>query len=236
MELTASIVLPARIDPPAVTALAAALDAALRGPARVVVLTGASPDVFCHGLAIDTASDGAAATAAFADLFVALHRAPKPLLAAVDGAAIGGGLGLACACDWVVATDRATFGLPELLWGLVPAIIWPAITDRMAPHVARAWTISAHARTAAEAQPAGLVDDLVPADALDGAVRRGARTLSRLEPRALVRLRAWARDSRALPLADAVAEGARITGAMMIEPHVQARWRAFAEGEVPWSA
>lgn len=236
MELTASIVLPARIDPPAVAALAAALDAAMRGPARVVVLSGASPEVYCHGLAIDTASDGAAAPAAFAALFTALHQAPKPLLAAVDGAAIGGGFGLACACDWVVATDRATFGLPELLWGLVPAIIWPAITDRMAPHTARAWTIAAHTRPAAEARAAGVVDDLVAAGALDTAVRRGARALARLEPQALVRLRAWARESRALPMAEAVAAGARLTGAMMIEPHVQARWRAFAEGEVPWSA
>lgn len=237
MELTtATIVVPARLDPPAVTALASALDQAVRGPATVVVLAGATPEVFCTGLAIDAAAVGAAAPDAFAAVFAALHTAPKPLLAAVDGAAIGGGLGLACACDWVVATDRATFGLPELVWGLVPAIIWPVVTDRMAPHLARQWTLSACSRSAAEAREAGVVDEVVGADALARGIRRGVRTLARLETGALVRLRAWARQSRALPLAAAVAEGAAITGTLMNAPHVQTRWRAFTEGEVPWSA
>lgn len=237
MELTtARVTLPARLDPPSVVALAAALDDAMSSPARVVVLTGASADVFCHGLAIDAADDGAAATEAFAALFARLHASPKPLLAAIDGEAIGGGLGLACACDWVVASERSTFALPELLWGLVPAIIWPVVTDRMAPHVARQWTIAAHSRGAAEARAAGVVDDLVHGTSIDAAVGRAVRMLCRLEPEALCRLRAWARVSRAMPLADATATGARITAAMMTTPRVQARWRAFTDGEAPWCA
>ena len=237
MELTtATVTLPARLDPDGVVALTAAIEAALTGPARVVVLTGASADVFCLGLALDAAADGAPATHAFAALFARLHTSPKPLVAAIDGAAIGGGLGLACACDWVVATDRSTFGLPELLWGLVPAIIWPVVTDRMAPHVTRQWTISAHSRRAVEAHTAGVVDEVVADGTLDAGLRRALRTLARIEPRALARLRAWSRESRALTLADATARGARLTAALMTEPQVQARWRAFTDGEAPWCA
>ena len=81
MELTtARVALPARLDPPSVVALADALDRALASPARVVVLTGASANVFCHGLAIDAADDGASATDTFAALFARLHASPKPLL------------------------------------------------------------------------------------------------------------------------------------------------------------
>lgn len=237
MELTPALVtLPARLDPASVATLAAALAGALDDPAPVVVLRGAAPDTFCLGLAIDAADGGPASVRAFGDVLAQLHRAPKPLLAAVDGAAIGGGLGLACACDWVVATPRATFGLPELLWGLLPAMIWPVVTDRMAPHVARQWTLGAWTRPAGEAQAAGVVDDLVAADRLEAGVRKAVRTLARLEPSALPRLRAWMRESRALPLADAVATGADITGRLMTDATVQRRWRAFEEGGAPWSA
>jgi hypothetical protein len=80
------------------------------------------------------------------------------------------------------------------------------------------------------------VDDVVPGATIDAAVRRAVRMLGRLEPEALCRLRAWARVSRTLPLAEATAAGAGITAAMMTTPHVQARWRAFTDGETPWSA
>ena len=178
---------------------------------------------------------GAAPTHAFSDLLTTMHQAPKPLLGVVDGRAIGGGMGLACACDWVVATERATFALPELLWGLVPAIIWPVLTDRMAPHVVRQWTLSAHSRSAVEAHAAGLVDDLVPTRDLDRAIERAMRTLRRLDPDALRRLRGWARESRQHDLPAALQRGAEITAAMLRQPSVQRRWDAFAAGESPWS-
>lgn len=237
MELTPAIVpVPLRLDGASVDAFTTALDAAVRGPAPVVVLRAPAPGTFCLGLAIDDAGAGPASAESFAAVLTALHRAPKPLLAVVEGEAIGGGLGLTCACDWVLATPEARFGLPELVWGLLPAMIWPVIADRMAPHVARQWTIAAHTRTVDEAVAAGVVDAVVAADRLEPALRRAVRTLARLEPSALPRLRAWMRDSRALPLADAVAAGAAITGRMMTDATVLARWRAFAEGGVPWSA
>ena len=237
MELTcATVVLPPTLDPASVAALTRALDEALASPAPVVALTGAGPDLFCAGLAIDAATEGRDAMTAFATLLTTLHMAPKPLLAIVDGTAIGGGLGLACACDWVVATSRSTFALPELLWGLVPAIIWPVVTDRMAPHVARHWTVSAYSRDAATAAAAGVVDEVVDAAHLSAGRARGVRALMRLEPNALRCLRAWSRESRLLPLPDALHRGAAITTGLAGQPAVRARWRAFTDGEAPWSA
>ncbi|MBY0496955.1 MAG: enoyl-CoA hydratase/isomerase family protein [Cyanobacteria bacterium] len=231
---TATVRLPIDLDAASMAKLTRELQAALDSPAPIVMLIGADADTYCLGMAIGSSSGGAA-TFAFSDLLSALHRSPKPLLTIVDGRAIGGGMGLACACDWVVATERATFALPELLWGLVPAIIWPVLTDRMAPHVVRQWTVSAHSRSATGAQAAGLVDDLVPHDHLDRGMSRGLRTLRRLDPAALQRLRSWARESRHDDLPAALRRGAAITGAMVGQPSVQRRWESFAAGESPWS-
>jgi enoyl-CoA hydratase/carnithine racemase len=232
----ATVPLPVDLDATSIGTLTRALQQALASPAPVVMLAGAGPDTFCIGLAIASNRHSAAPTHAFSDLLAMMHESPKPLMAVIDGRCIGGGMGLACACDWVVAGDQATFALPELLWGLVPAIIWPVLTDRMAPHTVRQWTLSAHSRSAAEAQAAGLVDELVQSGPLDRAVQRGARTLRRLDAGALRRLRGWARDSRRHDLPDALRRGADITAAMLREPSVQRRWQAFAAGEAPWSA
>lgn len=238
MELTpaSTVRLPVDLDAASVAALTRDFHGALASAAPIVALVGAGADTFCLGLAVGSGVDGAAPTHAFSDLLTAMHQSPKPLLASVDGRAIGGGMGIACACDWVVATERATFALPELLWGLIPAIIWPVLTDRMAPHVVRQWTLAAHARSPVEAHAAGLVDDLVPGATLDRAIERASRKLRRLDPDALRRLRGWARTSRQYDLPAALQHGAELTAAMLRQSSVQQRWQAFAAGESPWSA
>lgn len=236
MELNAvaTVRLPVDLHAASIVTLTRDLQQAIASPAPVVVLAGASADTYCIGLAIGAAATGDVPTHAFADLLTTLHHAPKPLLAAVDGRAIGGGLGLACACDWLVATDRATFALPELVWGLLPAIIWPVLTDRMAPHAVRQWTLSAYARSAADGQAAGLVDAIVAPDGLDRGIVAGARALRRLDADALRRLRGWSRDARQHDLPAALQAGADITADMLRQPSVQRRWQAFASGESPW--
>ncbi len=237
MELAlATVRLPAQLDADTVAALSRDLSDAVRSSARIVVVTGATDDTFCLGLALGSPLEGEPATHAFAALLAAMHECEKPLLAVVDGRAIGGGMGIASACDWMVATERASFALPELLWGLLPAIIWPVIADRMAPHTARQWTLSGHARTAREAAAAGLVDEVVESDRLDQATSRAARMLARLDPTALCRFRAWLRASRRHDLPEALRMGAQITAEMIGQPGVRNRWQAFADGGAPWSA
>jgi len=237
MELMtpATIRLPERLDAGSVARLADDFAAAVSSGAPVLTLTGATAEIFCLGLALDGAREGAPETGAFADFLLALHRAPRPTLAVIDGQAIGGGLGIGACCDWVIASDRSRFALPELLWGLVPAIIWPVVSDRMAPHEARRWTISAHTRSAADALAAGLIDDMVDPAALGRASSRAIRMLSRLEPTALVRFREWAQASRREALPDALAHGASITAELICMPPARTRWSAFLAGETPWA-
>jgi enoyl-CoA hydratase/carnithine racemase len=236
MELTAGVVhLPKSLDGASVRALARAVNDALESDAAVVSFVGCDSETFCAGVNVDAVLDDRQAMALFAGLFTVLQSSTKPLVAVVDGAAIGGGLGLACACDWVIASPRATFGLPELLWGLAPATIWPIVSSRMTAHEAWRWTISAHTRPATAAYAAGIVDEVVEVDALERTVQRAAQRLGRLECLALSRMREWARDCHQHPLADAVSMGAAITAQLAVRPQVRRRWDAYAKGEAPWS-
>src|SRR5438477_5999325 len=88
----------------------------------------------------------------------------KVTLAVVDEQALGGGVGLAAVCDYVLATERATFGLPELLLGLVPATIFPILLERMPPQRARRLALLGHTQNAAQASASGLVDEVVASD------------------------------------------------------------------------
>jgi polyketide biosynthesis enoyl-CoA hydratase PksH len=112
------IAVPGRLDPASVAAMSAQLENLDDAPA--VILEG-TPGLFCLGMTFDKASASGVAGSAtlrrdlesFAALMSRILNAPRPTLAVVDGRAFGGGLGLAAACDCVLASPRATFSLPE---------------------------------------------------------------------------------------------------------------------------
>jgi len=228
--------LPEALNTVSLRALGSSIEAAFSSSARVICVRGATEAVFCSGLALDSEDDADLPDVReLAALFGRLLDAPRPVLAIVDGASLGGGVGLAAACDWVIATERATFGLPELLWGLLPAIIWPVLTERMAPRAVKAWLLTAHAHPAQDALAEGLVDEIVP-NLLDTRISRRIRSLARVEPGALVRLRRLSRDTRQHHINDALPEGARITSDLLTHPIVRARLAAFRRGEAPWES
>jgi methylglutaconyl-CoA hydratase len=101
------------------------------GDVRVMVLRGAGPD-FCAGADLEQLEriaagadplENIADATALGDLFVAMRRAAKPIIAAVHGHALAGGAGLATAADLIVASESATFGYPEVKLGFVPAMV-----------------------------------------------------------------------------------------------------------------
>ncbi len=240
MELTSdggtAVRVPERLDGPGLEALSAALDAAGRGP---IVLRGATSEVFCDGLdlaaALAESDSGDRGFGAFAEVLGRLARSPLPTLAVVDGHARGGGVGLLAACDRVLATERARFALPELLFGLIPGTIWPVLVERMRPSEARCWALSAVARDAPQALAAGLVDRVVPAVELADALEVETRALSRVHGAAVVQLRRWAARAGALPLDEALAEGAKVARDRLEDPSVRDGLRRFLEdGEAPW--
>ena len=118
---------------------------------------------------------------AFADALMhavqAIYDFPKPSIARVHGAAVGGGIGLMLACDYAIAASTARFGLTSARNGLLAAIAIPVLIEAVGPRVARQLLIHGGTFDAAEARRIGLVDRVVEPDALDGAITSLAREL-----------------------------------------------------------
>lgn len=106
----------------------------------------------------------------FAGMLSRIENCPKPTVARVQGAALGGGVGLACACDIAIATDNASFSVSEAKFGILPAVIGPYVVNAVGKRQARRLALATTRITAAEALTIGLVQGVVAADALDAAV------------------------------------------------------------------
>ncbi len=106
----------------------------------------------------------------FAAMLARIESCPKPTVARVQGAALGGGVGLVCACDIAVAADGATFSVSEAKFGILPAVIGPHVVNAVGRRQARRLALTTARIGAAEAMAIGLVQRVVAAEALDVAV------------------------------------------------------------------
>jgi methylglutaconyl-CoA hydratase len=163
---------------------------------RVVVLGGRGPS-FCAGadIAVMKASAHATFDENFADakrlagLFAAIADFPKPVVGRVHGNVLGGGVGLVCACDIVVASDDARFGLTEVRLGILPAIISPYVIRRLGDARARELMLTGERFDAPTALGVRLVHHLVPAAELDAKVEERVQALLAGAPHAQTRIK-----------------------------------------------
>ncbi|HEY5957580.1 MAG TPA: enoyl-CoA hydratase/isomerase family protein [Polyangiaceae bacterium] len=188
---------------------------------RVLVLRG-SPETFCRGMALgdvsvepERASAFERATETFADVLLRLREARPITVALVEGPALGGGVGLLAACDFVMACDTASFSLPELRLGLVPAVILPVLAERLSLPRTRRWALTQATWTATEAEANGLVDLRVANGRIDVELRRLQRTLLRAHPRGVLALKSLARQIGGKTLSDAIACGKATLNALL---------------------
>jgi methylglutaconyl-CoA hydratase len=142
--------------------------------------------------------------ARLAALLRTIARAPKPTVARVHGPAYAGGLGLVCACDVAVASVDASFCLSEVRIGLIPSMISPYVLRAMGPRAASRWFLTAEVFDAAEAYRMGLVQEIAPAEELDGAVNALLGAMVQGGPQALAAAKALIRDVANRPIDDAL--------------------------------
>jgi len=136
---------------------------------RVIVLRGAGKH-FCGGA--DLAARGmepapAAGQVSLVDALAALDRLPKPTIAVVHGAAVGGGAALAACCDIVLATDAAFFSIPEVRVGMAPLGVAPFLIRAVGHRNFRRYGLSGERFGAAEALRVGLAHEVAGADTLE---------------------------------------------------------------------
>jgi methylglutaconyl-CoA hydratase len=106
----------------------------------------------------------------FAAMLARIAACPKPIVARVQGAALGGGVGLACACDLVIAADNASFAVSEARFGILPSVIGPYLVNAVGKRQAQRLALTTTRIAAAEALAIGLVQQVVAPDRLDTAV------------------------------------------------------------------
>jgi len=106
----------------------------------------------------------------FAAMLARIESAPQPTVARVQGAALGGGVGLACACDMAIAASNASFAVSEARFGILPAVIGPYVTNAVGKRQAKRLALTTERIAAAEALAMGLVQKVVADDELDAAV------------------------------------------------------------------
>lgn len=113
----------------------------------------------------------------FAAMLARIASCPKPTVARVQGAALGGGVGLACACDIAVAAEGASFSVSEAKFGILPAVIGPYVTNAVGKRQAQRLALTTQRIGAAEALAIGLVQQVVAPAELDAAVDAVVRDL-----------------------------------------------------------
>jgi methylglutaconyl-CoA hydratase len=142
-------------------------------------------------------------------LLIAIDSCPKPVIARVNGAAIGGGFGLVCACDIAVACPEALFGLSEVRLGIIPAMISPFVVRRLGEARARAHFLTGRdPMPALEALGIGLVHHIVARADLDAAVEAEVRTVLRSSPSAIADAKRLFRRKSASELEVAIRDAA----------------------------
>ncbi|PYV51537.1 MAG: enoyl-CoA hydratase [Acidobacteria bacterium] len=155
------------------TDLMVALDEVEKSTAQILILTGAGK-AFCAGMDLEelktltgkSHAENVADSKKMARIFRRLYEFLKPTIAAVNGAAIAGGTGLATMCDFTVAVPEAKFGYTEVRIGFVPAIVSSILVWQVGHKTARDLLLTARIFDAAEAYRLGLVNEVVEAEQL----------------------------------------------------------------------
>jgi len=204
-----------------ISELQSTLDAIENSHARVAIITGAGK-TFCAGMDLEKLAAIAQQTAAenmedsrrMAKMFRRIWSFSKPLIAAVNGAALAGGCGIATLCDFTLAVPEAKFGYTEVKIGFLPAIVSVFLTRQIGDKHARDLLLTGRMIEASEAHTLGLITEIVPAERLMDRARELADVLIAASPVSLTRakrlLTSAAAASVDADLERAILENARI--------------------------
>lgn len=205
------------------------------GP-RVAILSGAGK-VFCAGADLAWMSrmvgysreENVRDASEMARMFLALDTLPIPLIGRIHGAALGGGSGLACVCDIVVAEDQAMFGFTEVKLGILPAVIAPYAVARIGRAAARELFLTGARFSAERARQIGLAHSIVPAADLDREVDRYVRELVSSGPEAVAAAKAMIQQVWNHSPADVLSHTAETIATRRVSAEGQEGMKAFLE-------
>ncbi|MEC4112989.1 enoyl-CoA hydratase/isomerase family protein [Myroides pelagicus] len=163
----------------------------------VIILQSAGTGAFCAGasfdelLSIKDEATGKAFFSGFASVIDAIRRSPKIFIGRIHGKTVGGGVGLAAACEYCFATDKAAIKLSELAIGIGPFVIEPAVSRKIGKTAFTEMSLAAHEwKTATWAQNHGLYSELYDDnERMDLELNEFAKRISSYNPQALVEMK-----------------------------------------------
>jgi methylglutaconyl-CoA hydratase len=208
---------------------------------RVIVLGGRGA-AFCAGADLEwmramagfSREENLREAQALADLFFTVYESPKPIVARVHGAALGGGAGLVAACDIPVAALGTRFGFTEARLGILPAVISPYVLGKIGESAARELFLTGERFEAVRAQEIGLVRAAVPEDDLDSAVEGRVHELLQAGPRAIAEVKALIREVAYRRVEDVQRYTVERIADIRVTPEGQEGMRAFLEKRKPY--
>lgn len=222
------------VSPEMIAEIGASLDrAGAEDTVRAVVLTGRGP-AFCAGADLETGQDLATEERSpFARLLPRFQRLPKPVVAAVNGAAFGGGLGFVAAADIVIASSGAIFSFSEVRIGLVPAMISVVALPKIGIHHARRLFLTGRRFSAEEALQYGLVHRVVPGDELEAAVDEEVAEIAKGGPVAVAETKRVLREIPRLGEEEALDYASGVFAERVRSEEAREGMAAFAEKRPP---
>jgi methylglutaconyl-CoA hydratase len=168
-----------------------------------------------------------------AELLYSIYTLPKPTIARVNGAVIGGGTGLFSACDIVIASEKARFGLSEVKIGLIPAAIGPYVIRRIGESAAREFFLTGERFEARRALEIGLVNKVVSHEVLDEKVAEVAHLLLSSGPDAIAKCKELLQKVPGMSLDEAKGYTAEMIAGLRVSPEGQEGMASFLEKRKP---
>jgi enoyl-CoA hydratase/carnithine racemase len=199
------------------------------------ILITAVGTVFCSGMDLDEARgpNEANLTAAHEALFTMGATSVKPIIVAVNGAALGGGLGLAAQGHVVLAAEGAGMGLPEIKIGLWPFLVYRSVEAALGPRRTLALSLSGALFHAEEAKEWGLVQVVCPAAEIADISKAMARELAKASPLAISTGMQYYHESRHLKSAEAGLLAAKLRDKIMVSADFAEGCLAFKQKREP---
>lgn len=212
----------------------------VRAAARVVVLASAG-DTFCAGADLDwmrgmagySLEENRADSRALAEMYRALYELEAPLVARVQGAAIGGGAGLVAVADIAVASKDATFAFTETRLGILPAVVSPYVVRKIGPARATALFVTGSRIDAARAHEIGLVERVVDSAELDASIGRVIDAIVSAGPRAVRAAKRLVREVAGRAPSDVLELTVERIAEIRVSEEGQEGMRAFLERRPP---
>lgn len=206
---------------------------------RVIVIEGRD-GIFCRGMdfknLINNAADSeikAEFSTPYKDVVLTIRNSPKPVIAKVEGEVLAGGMGIALACDIIIASESSTFGLSEVLFGIIPAYVFPFLVERVPYKKARFLILSSRRFGSDEAFRYGMVDEIAPDDKIERVLKNYLKRLLYSSPEALALTKSYSDELTNCKIEEAVDFAQKQLTELLNNPENINTIKDFLEGEKP---